>query len=164
MIDSNLIFKKIISILDEISADYKLFSHKPAFTYKELLEAQKQAGFFGTEMKCLVLKSEKSFLVYITIQGNKLNFEKIKDFLEINELRLATPKELRKDFGAEPGCAYLFGFNKEIPIFIDPIIYKQDWLLFSPILPDKTVQVKAADLKKVFDVLDNEIKEIDFNQ
>lgn len=164
MADSNLFYKKLLGFLDKNKVDYKLFSHKPAFSYEELLEAQKEAGFFGTEMKCLVLKSEKSFIVYVTIQGNKADFDKIKRFLEIKELRLATSKELKGEFGAEPGCAYPFGFSKEVPIFIDPVIYTQDWLLFSPVLPDKTIQAKAIELKKVFDNLDNRVAEISFNQ
>jgi len=164
MTDSNIIYEKIINLLDKGSTNYKLFTHKPAFSYEELLQAQKQTGFFGTEMKCLVLKTDTNFLVYITLQGNKINFDKIKDFLKINKLRLATPQELKEEFGAEPGCAYPFGFSKEIPIFIDPIIYNQSWLLFSPFLPDRTIQIKAMDLKKVFDNLDNSCTEISFNQ
>ena len=42
------------------------------------LEVQKEAGFQGAEMKCLVLKTDTSFIVYITLQGNKVNFDKIR--------------------------------------------------------------------------------------
>lgn len=163
MVDSNILYKKVLNLLDKNNVNYKLFTHKPAFNYKELLEAQKQTGFFGTEMKCLVLKSEENFIVYVTTQGNKIDFDKIKEFMGIKELKLATSKELKEEFGAEPGCAYPFGFSKEVPIFIDPIIYTQDWLLFSPVLPDKTIQAKASELKKVFDRLDNKTVEISFS-
>ena len=163
MINSDVIYKDIINILDKNKIDYKLFTHKSAFSYEELAEVQKQIGFFGTEMKCLVLNSKETFLVYVTIQGNKLNFNKMKEFLKIKELRLATTKELAETFGAKPGCAYPFGFSDEIPIFIDPLVYNQEHLLFSPILPTKTIQISSKELKRVFSNIQNKITEINFN-
>lgn len=164
MVEPSLLFGNIISLLDKTKSNYKLFSHKPAFTYEELKQAQTQTGFQGTEMKCLVLKVNSSFMVYVTIQGNKVSFDKIKQYLEITKIRLATSEELKANFGAEPGCAYPFGFNDSFSIFVDPTIYNEEWLLFSPALPNKTIQVKGKDLKKVFTGLKNKVTEINFNQ
>ena len=41
MVDSSLIYNKIIFLLDSNNITYKLFHHKPAFTYQELAEVQK---------------------------------------------------------------------------------------------------------------------------
>lgn len=159
------IYEKLISLLDNNNVEYKLFSHKEALTYEELSEVQKETGFFGTEMKCMVLKAGEQFFVYITLQGRRVNFDAIKEKLEVKKVRLALPEELDKHFGAKPGCAYPFGFDFQYDIYVDPRIYEQEWVLFSPVLPTKTVQAKGADLKKVFSVLENKVLESDnFNQ
>lgn len=158
------LYDKLIGLLDNNHVEYKLFSHKEALTWEELAEVQKETGFFGTEMKCMVLKADDIFFVYITIQGKRINFDVIKEKLNVKKVRLSTPEELYEYFGAKPGCAYPFGFEAKYNIYVDPEIYKQEWLLFSPVVPTKTVQAKGADLKKVFDSLENKVEEVtDFN-
>ncbi|TSC96540.1 MAG: YbaK/prolyl-tRNA synthetase associated region [Parcubacteria group bacterium Athens0714_26] len=165
MIDPNNIYKKLINLLDSNQVEYKLFSHKDALTWEDLAVVQKEAGFFGTEMKCMVLKVDDELIVYITLQGKKINFDVIKEKFGATKVRFSTPEELSEHFGAKPGCAYPFGFDARYDIYIDPEIYKQDWLLFSPVIPTQTVQARGSDLKKVFDSLDNNVQEVtDFNQ
>ena len=165
MINSEEAYQKLIELLNTNNVEYKLFSHKAALTYEDLLEVQKETRFVGTEGKCMVLKVDEKFIVYVTLQGKRLNFDSIKEYLSVGKVRLVTPEELKEYFGAEPGCAYPFGFASEYNVYVDPKIYEQEWFLFSPVLPTKTIQVKGADLKKVFDNLENKVEEVtNFNQ
>lgn len=165
MLNSEDAYLELIRLLDENKVEYKLFSHKAALTYEDLEQVQRETGFFGTEGKCMVLKVDDRFIVYVTLQGKRVNMDSIKDSLNVSKVRLATPEELKEYFGAEPGCAYPFGFSKDINIFVDPTIYEQDWFLFSPVLPTKTVQAKGSDLKNVFSNLENKVTEVqNFNQ
>ena len=165
MINSEDAYLELIRLLDENKIEYKLFSHKAALTYEDLEQVQKETGFFGTEGKCMVLKADDKFIVYVTMQGKRVNMDTIKDTLNVSKVRLAIPEELKENFGAEPGCAYPFGFSKDINVFVDPTIYEQDWFLFSPVLSTKTVQAKGSDLKKVFSNLENKVTEVrNFNQ
>ncbi|MFA7253267.1 MAG: YbaK/EbsC family protein [Patescibacteria group bacterium] len=159
MIDQNYIYEKIISLLDDNLADYRLFSHKEALTYSELEEVQKEAGFSGAEMKCMVLKADTKLIVYITLQGNRLSFDAIKERLKVKKVRLSTEDELKEYFGAKPGCAYPFGFDSRYDIYVNPRIYEEEWLLFSPLLATKTIQTKGSDLKKILDSLENKVEE-----
>lgn len=165
MINPEDIYLKLIMLLDENKVEYKLFSHEPVLSYDDSARVQKNAGYFGTEGKCLVLKAGDVFIVYITLQGNRVNFDAIRQALGINKIRLASHEELKEYFGAEPGCAYPFGFSKDIGIFVDPRIYEQEWFLFSPVVSTKTVQAKGRDLKNVFSNLENKVTEVqNFNQ
>lgn len=165
MVNADEIYQKFINLLDTNKVNYKLFKHKPVFSYEDSLEAQKEAGFIGTEGKCLVLNTNDKFFVYITRQGSKINFDKVKEALSVNKVRLATPEELKEHFGAEPGCAYPFGFDSSVDIYIDPKIYDEDWILFSAVLPTATVQIKGSDLRNVFRNLNNKVTEVtEFNQ
>ncbi len=165
MVDQNEIYEKLIKLLDTAQVEYKLFNHREALTYDELAEVQKEAGFTGTEMKCLVLKCDDKFIVYITIQGNRIDFDVVKQRVGAKKIRLSIPEELKEHFGAQPGCAYPFAFDKQYDIYVDPVIYEQAWLLFSPVLPTKTVQAKGSDLKKVFNKIKNNVVEVNnFNK
>lgn len=165
MINPNDIYQKFISLLDSNNVNYKLFNHKPVFSYEDSLEVQKETGFVGTAGKCLVLKTDGRFIVYVTKQGYRVNFDKIKEVLEVSKIRLATAEELKENFGAEPGCAYPFGFDKSVEIFVDPNIFEEDWMLFSAVLPTVTAQIKGSDLRKVFHNLKNKSTEVtNFNQ
>ncbi len=158
-------YQNLLELLTNNNVEYKHFHHQPAYTYEQLLEAQKQTRFFGTEGKNMVLKTDDKFIVYVTIQGKRLNLDKVKEIVGASKVRLATPEELKETFGAERGCAYPFGFNSDVPIYVDPVIYEQEWFLFSPVYPDQTIQAKGADLKKVFKSLSNKVVETDiFNQ
>ncbi len=162
-VNQETIYSNIIKLLDEPKAEYKLFEHRAALTYADLEAVQKEAGFFGTEGKCLVLKVDDRFIVYVTTLGNRINFDLIKQKLKVGKVRLAAPEELKEYFGAEPGCAYPFGFDESISIFVDPQIYEVEWFLFSPLYSTKTIQVKGGDLKSVFEKLENNVSEISFN-
>jgi Ala-tRNA(Pro) deacylase len=165
MVDPDKAYEQVISLLDKVGAEYKLFSHREALTYEDLAAVQKECGFVGTEGKCMVLKADEEFIVYVTVQGKRVNFEAIKEQLNVKKVRLALAEELKEYFGAQPGCAYPFGFDLKYEIFVDPVIYEQEWFLFSPVLPTKTIQVKGADLKKIFDNLENKTAEVTtFNQ
>ncbi|MEW5805502.1 MAG: YbaK/EbsC family protein [Patescibacteria group bacterium] len=165
MVNPQKQYVKLIKLLDDNSVEYKLFEHRVALTYEDLAVVQKETGFFGTEGKCMVLKTDNDFIVYITLQGKRINMDVVKKVLDVSKIRLAIPEELKETFGTEPGCAYPFGFDEDIKIFIDPDIYKQEWFLFSPVLPTRTVQVRGVDLKKVFDNLKNSVQEVtDWNQ
>jgi len=163
--DTNKAYEKLLDLLESNQVEYKLFVHREALTWEDLAAVQKETGFFGTEMKCMVLKAGDKFIVYITIQGNRVNFDAIKETLGISKVRLSTPEELQEYFGAKPGCAYPFGFDAQYDIYVDPEIYEQEWMLFSPVVPTKTVQAKGADLRRVFDSLENHVQEVrNFNQ
>ncbi len=165
MVDPNLAYQKLISLLDTEKVEYKLFHHKEALSWEEIEQVQKETGFFGTETKCMVLKAGDNLIVYVTLQGKRVNFDAIKEKLGVSKVRLSTPEELSEYFGAKPGCAYPFGFDAQYDIYVDPKIYEQEWLLFSPVVPTQTVQAKGSDLKRVFDSLPNKVLEVsNFNQ
>lgn len=165
MIDPNTTCEKLIGMLDAHDVEYKLFTHKEALTWDELEEVQKECGFVGTEMKCMVLKAGDVFITYITLQRNRVDFDALKVARNGIKVRLASADELKEYFGARPGCAYPFGFDARVDIYVDPAIYEQEWVLFSPVLAAKTVQAKGSDLKRVFDSIENKVFEVtDFNQ
>jgi len=158
-------YNRIIELLDQNQVEYKLFSHREALTWDDLEKVQKETGFSGTELKCMAIKGGKDIIVIVSLTSKKLNFQAIKESLGVDRVRLCTRDELFKHFGAEPGCMYPFGFECGYNIYVDPDIFEQNWVLFSPVYPTKTIQASGPDLKKLFRSLENQSKETaSFNQ
>lgn len=160
MVNSQAIYEHILQLLDANDVGYKLFAHRAALTYEDLAAVQLEAGFIGTEGKCMVMKADNRFVVYVTLQGKKVNFDRIKEVLGVKKVRLALKEELFENFGAEPGCAYPFGFDEQYDLYVDTAVFDQEWFLFSPLFSTKTVQAKGADLKRIYENIPGKFTEV----
>ncbi len=152
-------YDAILRLLVEQRVEHRLFHHRPIRSYADSEAVRHEAGFAGAEGKCLVLKAGDDFAVYTTLAGQRVDFRRIRAHLGGVKVRLATPEELREHFGAEPGCAYPFGFEADVRVFVDSTIYGEEWLLFSPGLPTATIQVRGRDLQRLFRSLLNPTEE-----
>ncbi len=164
--DHNLMHEiadRIIGILDSAGAEYKLYEHRQVLTYDDIAEVAKETGWEGTEMKNLVIKAGDDFVVYVTLQGVRTDTKAMRKHLGVKKLRMATDGELEEYFGAQPGNAYPFGFGEDVRILVDPDVYAQEWLLFSPCRPNATVQVRGRDLQRVFASLPNQVETVSLN-
>ena len=153
-------FAAVVRLLGHFRVEYALFHHRPVRSYEDAALARAEAGFVGTEGKCLVLRAGDGFVVCTTLQGRQVDLDRLRDHLSVRKVRLATPKELRRHFGAEPGNAYPFGFDAAVRIIVDPVVYAEEWLLFSPALSTATVQVRGRDLARLFRGLPNPTAEL----
>jgi Ala-tRNA(Pro) deacylase len=157
--------QRMIDLMDAVGADYKVYTHRPIRNYDDAELARQESGFFGTESKSMVLKSGDTVFVYITLAGQRVDFKAIRAHLGGPKPKIVADDEMWERFAAEPGAAYPFGFDESVPIYIDPAIYGEEWLLLSLVLPTETVQIRGADIGKVFAQVANPIEEVTtFNQ
>lgn len=156
---------EILSQLDGVSAEYKVFTHRPIRNYEDAELARQESGFFGTESKSMVLKSGDAIFVYVTLAGRRVDFKAMRAHIGGPKPRILTDEELAEKMGAEPGSAFPFGFGPEIPICVDPEVFTQEWILISPAISTETIQMHGADLQKIYAGLENPITEVTtFNQ
>ena len=151
------VLKRMVMLLDASGADYRLYRHRPIHSYEDALEAQQEAGFEGDESKALVCRAKSGYLVYVTLQGRRMDMAAVSQLTGTGKLRLARPEELHDDFAAEPGAAYPFGFAGDIPVVIDPIIFDVEWFLCSAAEPTVTLQIRGADLCRLYESLANPV-------
>ncbi len=156
MVDPHAAYEEILRLLDDAATPYRLYHHRPVLSYEEAELARQEAGFEGTEGKVVICRVDDGFAVYVTLQGRRLRQRAMKQLLGVRKVRLATVDELRETFGAEPGCAYPFGFDSDIPIVLDRTIYDEEWLLFSAALSTTTIQLRGHDLRSFVGHLPNQ--------
>jgi len=157
--------ERILAVLDEAGADYKRFTHRILRNYEDAELARQESGFSGTESKSMVLKSGDALFVYVTLAGRRVDFKAMRAAIGGPKPKLLKDDELRERMGAEPGNAFPFGFEEAIPIYVDPDVYDEEWLLLSPAIPTETIQMRGADLKRIFARIPNQVTEVTtFNQ
>ncbi len=155
----------MIDLLDAAGGTYHVYQHRPIRNYDDAELARQESGFFGTESKSLVLKSGDTYLVYFTLAGNRIDLKAIRAHFGGPKPKIVSDAELWDHFVAEAGAAYPFGFDDRYPIYVDPAIYNEEWLLLSLVLATETVQVRGTDLRRVFEIVANPVEEVTtFNQ
>ena len=157
--------QRMIDLLEAAGATYHVYQHRPIRNYDDAELARQESGFFGTESKSMVLKSGDMYLVYITLAGNRIDLKAIRAHLGGPKPKIVSDAELWEHFAAEAGAAYPFGFDERFPIYVDPAVYHEEWLLLSLVLATETVQVRGEDLRRVLDIVANQVEEVTtFNQ
>jgi Ala-tRNA(Pro) deacylase len=157
--------QRMIDLFEAAGASYHIYQHRPIRNYSDAELARQESGFFGTESKSMVLKSGDTYLVYVTLAGNRIDLKAIRAHLGGPKPKIASDAELWDHFAAEAGAAYPFGFDQRFPIYVDPAIYGEEWLLLSLVLSTETVQVRGADMGRVFEIVANPVEAVTtFNQ
>ena len=147
----------IIKLLQNNNIKFDIYEHEPIFLFFFAEKVSKKLGFTGTESKSLFLKSKNGkYYIYFTIQGEKVGFKKLKEILG-EKILICEAQEMTKIIGCYPGCVSPFGHNSDITIILDRVVLKQDRIIFSPGVPNKTIVINTVNLKTIFSLIDNSI-------
>ncbi len=154
------IYQNIVDLLQKHQISYREFDHEPILNYEDAEREKKRFAWTGVESKNVFLSgSDGKYYLYVTVQGQKVDFKKLKDWLGV-KLSIASADEVINVIHCVPGCVAPFGFDQSIIVLIDPLIFQHDDYLFSPGVTTKTIQANVQDLKKIWVDLPNEVKEV----
>lgn len=157
--------QKMLEVLAAAEAEFHQFVHRPIRNFDDAELARQESGFVGTETKSMVLRSGDDLLVYITVMGKRIDLKAIRAHLGGPKPKMVGAEELWERFAAEPGAAYPFGFDSTVGIYVDPVVFDEDWLLMSLVLPTETLQLRGGDFRKVLASVPNKVEEVTtFNQ
>ena len=156
----NSIYENIIDLLQKYQIPYKEFDHNPILNYEDAEREKERFSWIGVESKNVFLSgSDGKYYLYITVQGQKVDFKKLKELLGV-KLSIASEEDVRNVINCVPGCVAPFGIDQSIIVIIDPTIFQYSDYLFSPGVTTKTIQANIQDLKKIFENLPNKTVEI----
>ncbi|MBS3078982.1 DNA-binding protein [Candidatus Pacearchaeota archaeon] len=154
------LYEKNIEILNQLNIKFKECDHEPVLSYETAKSIRKRFNLTGIESKNLFLKSKDSkYYLLLTIEGKKANFDLLKSILG-KRVSLASPEELKEKTGCIPGCATPFGNDEDIDIIFDQEVLKHDKWIYSPGVPEKSIEIETKDLPKILSSMKNKIIEI----
>ncbi|MFH0864118.1 MAG: aspartate--tRNA(Asn) ligase [Candidatus Gottesmanbacteria bacterium] len=143
---SNL-YDEIISLLDSNNIKYETFEHQPVFTSEEAAKIR------GTKLsqgaKALIMIGDKNPIMVVLPADRKADFKKIKSSLEIKNLEMATPEDVKEVSGVEIGAVPPFGNLLGIPLYVDIHLKGEKEIVFNAGLHTKSIKMKCDDFEKV---------------
>lgn len=141
---------RIKQYLDENNIDYQTAEHPLAYTAAEVAESQHIRG--KQMIKSVIVKSDETFIMCVLPAIHMIDFEKLQNVLEKENLRLAEEEELYKLFpeyeiGAEPPFGHLYGLK----VYADKILENEEEIVFNAGTHKDVVKLKFRDYKRLSD-------------
>lgn len=156
--------KEVERYLKDLGIEYKIVNHPPATTTE--LADQYIIGHEGVRTKTMFLTNKKKTRFYLVImdESKRLDMNSFKEFLRESNIKMASSKALKEKMNLEPGVVSIFGLlnnqEKDIRVFIDKDIAKDNILTFHPNTNEATLFITAQDTKKFLESLDYNLEEI----
>lgn len=136
---------------------FELYNHNPIFTNEDAVIMKAEKGFTGTETKALFLKGKsKQYYSFVTFTTKRTDFKKLKQVVG-EKVAVVKQEEMETITGQKAGAVTPLGYENTIPIIVDEELFRQEKLVFAPARPDQTMVILAKDLKKIIDLLGNEL-------
>ncbi|MDN6626446.1 MAG: YbaK/EbsC family protein, partial [Pisciglobus halotolerans] len=85
-----------------------------------------------------------------------IDFKHIKKVVG-EKASIVKPDEMEKVTGQKVGAVTPIGYEPSIPVIVDEALFEQEKLVFAPARPDQTMVILAKDLKKIINLLGNEL-------
>ncbi|MGQ5391164.1 aminoacyl-tRNA deacylase [Paenibacillus sp. M.A.Huq-84] len=143
--------EELISILNNEQIEYEIIEHSiPINT------AQEGADYFGIQLgqtaPTLILKTDKGYYSLI-ISGDygRVECDSLKEILEIQEIKLAKPKEVEQVTGCRIGNVPLI--NPSIPTILDRELYRFPFVYGGTGLSQTTLKIQPQDIEKLNNVV-----------
>ena len=140
--------EKIVGILKDARISYEIFEHEPVYTNPAMAEALHVSE--AETVKSLVLMTKEKEMVVLVLPGDKkVDWKKAAAGIGTKKVSFAKPEAVSEKVGCEVGCVPPFGQMTDLPIFMDSELTKKDYVYVNPGVHDKSLKIKAWDLKKV---------------
>lgn len=139
-------FNEIVLFLESKGVDYVLYKHKPIITSEEANEVRKSSA---TVVKSLLFKTEGGYVLLVLPGDKRVSSKKVRSFLGVKEVRMASPEDVLSIMGCEVGGCYPLGFICGVKTVADVSIKEAESLMFSVGRRDRSIEIKREDFEKI---------------
>lgn len=158
-------YDKVKEYLNTLGIQFKIVEHEPAYTTEE---ADKYIeGHYGVRTKTMFICNKKKTNYYMIIMDDskRLDMNKFKEIVSEKQMKMASEEALNQKLGIKPGMVSPFGLlnndEKDVKIYMDKEIIKEEIMTFHPNDNTKTLFITTKDLFKYFESIGYEINIIE---
>jgi len=135
---------KIFDYLDQSHADYSVSEHQPAYSAQVMAAEEHEYGRYVA--KPVIIKSTDGYVMCVLAAPDKVLFEKLRDYLDIRDMAMASEAEIRELFpdceeGAEPPFGALYGLRT----IMDEALVCDDHIMFQAGSHDRAIHMRMED-------------------
>lgn len=145
-------FEKVRQKLDELNIRYELVEHEPALTTEQADRFIE--GIEGVRTKTMFMtdKKKKAFFLVIMDDAKRLDLNRLKEILGVNQVKLASENTLYDKMKLPAGVVSPFGLlnndDRDIRVYFDAEIMDEARMSFHPNTNEKTIFLSTADVLK----------------
>lgn len=155
--------ENILKILEENNVEFDLFDHPVSKSCEDSKKFRSELGFEWIWSKNIVFHAKWVFYLVTTIWEKEIKARNFKKEFGTKDIRFANQEEITEVLDAVIWSIPPFGFeNNSIKIFVDKEIFENEFFMFNPANPEKSIRLKTEDLKKIYEKMENEIIFFDF--
>ena len=158
-------YDKVKEYLNSMGIQFKIVEHEPAYTTEE---ADKYIeGHDGVRTKTMFICNKKKTNYYMIIMDDskRLDMNKFKEIVSEKQMKMASEESLKEKLGIKPGMVSPFGLlnndEKDVKIYMDKEIIKEEIMTFHPNDNTKTLFITTKDLFKYIESIGYEINIIE---
>jgi len=139
----------VICHLESTGIEYKIKRHfRDVYTCEDA--ARERGVKIEQIVKTMIVKKPDGELIAVLIPGNKrLNTKKLAKILGCKKVQIAPKEEVEKATGYKIGAITPIGFKREMKIYMDKDVLKEEIVDISSGKPDAGIELKSGDLVKV---------------
>jgi Ala-tRNA(Pro) deacylase len=141
-------FDEIKKLLKENLVKYEEVNHEPVYTSDQAASVRGMDLHAGA--KSLLLKADKEFILAVLPGDSRLDTKKLKQILQVKDIRFASPTEVEEIMGCQIGACYPFGSVAKVKMIVDPSLGDNEIISFNPGVHNKSLKIKWEDYKKLY--------------
>jgi Ala-tRNA(Pro) deacylase len=154
-------FLKIKELLVKKKIEYKHLVHEHVRTSVEA--AQIRGTNLEDAAKALIIKTESKDKIYDLIQAvipadKRIDLKKLKNFLQMKNLSLASPEEVLERTGCTVGSVPPFGILFGLKVYVDESLLTKEQIVFSAGTHNDSIIMKPQDYLEIVNPVVTEFK------
>jgi len=120
---------RLIALLDEAGAEYRIVEHEPVFTSEQAAEERGTGLEEGA--KALVVKADDDYYNLVISASKRVDNSKLRRIVGTRRIRFARPEELNELTGCWPGAVPPFGRLFDLPTLLDKSLAEMQQVSFN---------------------------------
>ena len=137
------VFDAIVALLSKEGAVYKLIEHGPVITSYDA--AQVRGINISQGAKSILLSADGSILLVVVPGDRRIDFKSFKKQLNIRDLRMCTPSDIRDAFDLEVGAIPPFGNLLGVKTYADRTLLTHDAIFFNAGSHTRSIRLETKD-------------------
>lgn len=140
---SQVVFEKIVKLLQDNQIDCQLLEHEPVYTSEQAAKIRGSSLKQGA--KALIFYADKKPIMIVVSGDKKVDIKKFKITHHVKDLRMATPGEVEELMGVKIGAVHPLGVIHDLPTYVDKGLGRDEEIIFNAGLHTKSIKMKYCD-------------------
>lgn len=140
-------YEKIIELLKANDIWFEKIEHEPVYTSEQA--AAVRGMNLASGAKALLFKANNDFVLVVAPGHKKVDWKKLKDYLAVKKVRMASPEEVVEKMSVEIGACYPFGSIAGLRTLADKSLAEQEIISCNPGRHEISIKFKFDDYQKL---------------